>query len=188
MLTFLLGGARSGKSALAEELARRSGGPVTYLATCPRIDGDHELDDRIARHRAERPAGWTTIEEEIDLAGATAAATDDFLVVDCLTLWVNNLVHHGTSDDELLRASRLAIESVRRRSGSSVVVSNEVGPGIVPAAPATRRYRALLGRVNRQWAEAADRSVFLVAGRALPLLDPVQLLDLPHASGPGGTR
>lgn len=176
MLTLVLGGARSGKSALADELGRRAGGAVAYVATCPRIDGDADLARRIARHRADRPPGWTTIEEELDLAGAITAAGDRFVVVDCLTLWVGNLQFHGHDDDAVLAASRQALDVVARRVADTVVVSNEVGLGIVPADAATREYRDLLGRVNRAWAEAADRAVFLVAGRALPLLDPHDLL------------
>lgn len=175
MLTIVLGGARSGKSALAEELGRRSGGPVTYVATCPRIDGDDELDDRIDRHRAERPDDWVTIEEELDLAEAIERAAG-FVVVDCLTLWVSNLQYHGRTDDEIDTATRAALAAVRRRDGDTVVVSNEVGLGIVPSDPVTRRYRDALGRVNRAWAGAADRAVFLVAGRALALHDPHELL------------
>jgi adenosylcobinamide kinase/adenosylcobinamide-phosphate guanylyltransferase len=98
------------------------------------------------------------------------------VVVDCLTLWVGNLQFHGHDDDAVLAASRQALDVVARRVADTVVVSNEVGLGIVPADAATREYRDLLGRVNRAWAEAADRSVFLVAGRALPLLDPHDLL------------
>lgn len=178
MFTVLLGGARSGKSSLAEQLAQRSGSPVTYLATCPRIDGDDDLDGRITRHRADRPGHWRTVEEERDLADAVAAVPGGFLVVDCLTLWVNNLVHHGVDDTEVLRSSRLAVDAVRRREGSTVVVGNEVGLGIVPADATTRRYRDLLGLVQQQWVDAADRALLLVAGRAVLLSDPLELLGV----------
>ena len=176
MLTLVLGGARSGKSALADELGRRAAGAVAYVATCPRIDGDADLADRIARHRAGRPPDWTTIEEELDLAGAVAAAGDRFVIVDCLTLWVGNLQFHGHAADAVLAASQRALDVVARRAADTVVVSNEVGLGSVPADAATREYRALLGRVNRAWAAAADRALFLVAGRALALHDPHDLL------------
>lgn len=176
MLVLILGGARSGKSALAEELAHRAGGDVTYLATCPRIEGDDELADRIEQHRRDRPPSWRTIEEELDLGGAIDSAPDGFLVVDCLTLWVANLQYHGRGDDEIAEASQRALAACRRRTGDTVAVSNEVGLGIVPADPATRAYRDALGHVNRDWARAADRSLFLVAGRALPLRDPDELL------------
>lgn len=176
MLTVILGGARSGKSALADELGRRVGGPVTYLATCPRIEGDHDLDDRIERHRADRPSTWHTIEEELDLAAAIESVHGGFLIVDCLTLWVSNLQYHGFDADTIDVASRRALEAVRQRAGDTVAVSNEVGLGIVPADPTTRAYRDALGRVNQAWAGSAERSVFLVAGRALPLTNPHELL------------
>lgn len=177
MLTLLLGGARSGKSTLAEQLGRRSGGRVTYLATCPHIEDDDDLDERIARHRADRPDGWHTIEEEVDLAGAVDAAGDGFLIVDCLTLWVSNLQFRGWSPDRIVDASGRGIDAVRHRAGDTVVVSNEVGLGIVPADATSREYRDLLGRVNQQWAAAADRTLLLVAGRAMALHDPFQLLE-----------
>lgn len=177
MFTLILGGARSGKSAFAEDLGRRAGTAVTFIATCPRIDGDDDLTSRIERHRGDRPAGWTTIEEELDLAGAIERAGADFLVIDCLTLWVANLQFRGRGPDAVADASRRALAAIRRRSGDTVVVSNEVGLGIVPADATSREYRDLLGRVNRDWASAADRALFLVAGRALPLHDPHDLPD-----------
>ena len=92
MLTVLLGGARSGKSSAAIRLARESAGDVCFVATSPRIGGDDEIDARIAAHRAERPATWQTIETETDLAGAITATGDAFVIVDCLTVWLGNLV------------------------------------------------------------------------------------------------
>ena len=171
-LTVLLGGARSGKSALAVRLAREHDGPVTYVATCPRIDGDDDLADRIASHRAERPATWETIEEQHDLAGALAGAGDAFAIVDCLTTWVGNLMFGGDDAAAIETASERAIHAARSRSTPTVVITNEVGLGIVPENPLGREYRDLLGRVNQQWAAAADRALFLVAGKALRLEDP----------------
>jgi adenosyl cobinamide kinase/adenosyl cobinamide phosphate guanylyltransferase len=169
MLTVLLGGARSGKSSLAERLAADGGGAVTYLATCPRIDGDDELATRIAKHRSDRPAAWTTIEEERDIAGAIERTSDATMIVDCLTTWVSNLQFGGCDEHEILRLSETAVDAVRRRTDRTIVISNEVGLGIVPADPSVRQYRDLLGRVNQQWVSAADRALLLVAGRALPL-------------------
>jgi adenosyl cobinamide kinase/adenosyl cobinamide phosphate guanylyltransferase len=171
VLTVLLGGARSGKSSLAERLAADGGGSVTYLATCPRIDGDDELADRIARHRSDRPTTWTTVEEERDIAGAIDRTRDATLIVDCLTTWVSNLQFGGCSEHEILRRSEAAVDAVHRRRGRTIVISNEVGLGIVPAEASVRHYRDLLGRVNQQWVSAADRALLLVAGRALPLHD-----------------
>lgn len=171
MLTLLLGGARSGKSSLAVTIGERHRGPVTYLATSPRIDGDRELADRISAHRAERPPHWRTIEQDLDLAGAIPA-DESFLIIDCLTLWVNNLLHVGRSGDDVETASGEVIDAIGRRRGDTVAVSNEVGLGIVPENELARTYRDVLGRVNQQWAAAADRAFLLVAGRALPLHDP----------------
>lgn len=171
-LTVLLGGARSGKSSLAVRLGREHDGPVTYVATCPRIDDDEDLADRIARHRAERPAEWVTIEEQHDLAGALTAAGDSFTIVDCLTTWVGNLMFRGDDHAEIETASERAIDATRARTGPTVVVSNEVGLGIVPENSLGRQYRDLLGRVNQQWVTAADRALFLVAGKALRLEEP----------------
>lgn len=177
MLTLLVGGARSGKSSLAVELGRRSGGPVAYVATCPRIDGDDDLVDRIDRHRAERPADWTTIEEELDLAAAVGRCADHVhVIVDCLTTWVANLQHRGDSGESILAAVEALIDVCARRAGDVVVVSNEVGLGIVPGDEITRSYRDLLGRTNQQIARRADRSLLLVAGRAIPLTDPWEFL------------
>lgn len=173
VLTVLLGGARSGKSSLAERLARRAEEEtrqgVVFIATCPRIDGDDDLDERIRRHRVERPRGWTTIEEELDLAGALRTAAARPVVIDCLTTWVGNLLHHGRSEVDVLGASEAAITEVRARPAQTIVVTNEVGAGIIPADAATRTYRDALGRVNQQWVSAADRAQLLVAGRAIDL-------------------
>ncbi len=175
MLTVLLGGARSGKSSLAVRLGQRHRGPVIYVATSPRIDGDDDLDMRISAHRAERPPHWTTVEEELDLADAVSGH-DGLVIVDCLTVWLGNLVHHGRGDSEIDDANAAAIAAVRSRSGDTIVISNEVGSGIVPDHPLARSYRDQLGRLNQSWVAAADRALFLVAGRALALHDPDDLL------------
>jgi adenosyl cobinamide kinase/adenosyl cobinamide phosphate guanylyltransferase len=176
MLTFLVGGARSGKSALAERLGRVHQGAVTYVATCPRIPGDDELAGRIARHRADRPSTWATVEEEVELATAIRDAGNAMVIVDCLTTWVGNLMHHRWDADRITKASEAALAASAERTQPTIVVSNEVGLGIVPADLATREYRDVLGQVNRAWATAADRALFLVAGRALALHDPHELL------------
>ena len=173
-LTLLLGGARSGKSALAVEIGRRHPGPVTFIATSPpAIDGD--LSGRIARHRAERPP-WPTIEEPLDLAAALAAAGDDLAIVDCLTLWVNNLLHRGDDDAAVESTAAAVAATTAARGGPTVVITNEVGLGVHPTTELGRRYRDLLGRVNQRWAAAADTALLLVAGRALALTDPWTLL------------
>jgi adenosyl cobinamide kinase/adenosyl cobinamide phosphate guanylyltransferase len=162
-LTFLLGGARSGKSSLAVRLAGKSGAPVVFVATGEARDA--EMAERIARHRAERPAGWETVEEPLALAAALAAAPgDSCVVVDCLSLWVANLLERGEEADG-------AAAVAAARPGATIAVSNEVGLGIVPATPLGRRYRDVLGRVNAIWADAAAETFLVVAGRRLRLTD-----------------
>ena len=175
-MTVLLGGAASGKSRTAAALAAGSGRPVTVLATAEALD--EEMAERIARHRAERPAAWTVIEEPIALAAAIeGTAIDDTLIVDCLTLWVSNMLADGaTSDDDVLAAAAAAAKACAARRAPTIVVSNEVGAGIVPMHPLARRYRDLLGRVNAAFAGAAGTVALMVAGRAVTLSDPLTTL------------
>jgi adenosylcobyric acid synthase len=162
----VLGGARSGKSDLANRLGRDSGGPVTFIATA--TAGDIEMDERIRRHRDLRPPEWSTVEEAIDLQAAIeAASAGDFVIVDCVTLWVSNLLGAGRNSDEIRGLARTAAHELGRRRGA--VVTNEVGLGIVPANELARAFRDVLGAVNTVFAESAERSVFMVAGRALEL-------------------
>ena len=171
-LTVLLGGARSGKSRLAVRLAESSGRPVTFIATAePR---DAEMTDRIARHRTERPDTWSTREEPLDLEGALGAVPGGTtVIVDCLTIWVSNLVEGGQSDREVLNRARAAARVARDRAGAVIAVSNEVGSGIVPMTALGRRFQDLLGEVNAAWVEAADRAGLMVAGRVLWLPQPM---------------
>jgi adenosylcobinamide kinase/adenosylcobinamide-phosphate guanylyltransferase len=167
-LTFLLGGARSGKSALAVTLARQTGGPVTVIATGE--PGDEEMSERIRAHRAERPTDWQTVEEPLELDRAIAAVDGaDVLVIDCLTLWVANLLARGDGDAEVEALAGTAAERASARPALTVAISNEVGLGIVPTNELSRRYRDVLGRVNATWAAAADEPAFVVAGRMLRL-------------------
>jgi adenosylcobinamide kinase / adenosylcobinamide-phosphate guanylyltransferase len=167
-LVVLLGGARSGKSALAVERGRGWDGPVTLIATGGA--GDDEMAERIRRHRADRPAAWSTIEEPLDLAGALAHVDErSAALIDCLSLWVANLLGRGDGDEAVEDQARAVAELALARSGLTVAVSNEVGLGIVPDTPLGRRYRDVLGRVNATWAAAADEALFVVAGRVLRL-------------------
>ena len=176
MLVVLVGGARAGKSALAADLARPWAGPVVFIATAEA--GDEEMRSRIERHRAERPAGWTAVEEPLQLRDALVGLDDGTLaVLDCLTLWVANLLERGDSEQEIL-AEAVAVAAVARaRAAPVLVVTNEVGLGIVPATPSGRAYRDLLGRVNSTFVEQADRAALVVAGRLLQLDPPAALGD-----------
>ncbi len=162
----VLGGARSGKSDRACQLGLDSGLPVTFIATATADDG--EMDARIRNHRDSRPPGWTTVEEPVRLTAAIEAApTCDFVIVDCLTLWVSNLLGAGRTPDEIRTQAVRAAAELADRQG--VVVSNEVGLGIVPPNPLARTFRDVLGAVNTIFAGRADRSMLMVAGRALEL-------------------
>jgi adenosylcobinamide kinase/adenosylcobinamide-phosphate guanylyltransferase len=164
----VLGGARSGKSRFALEQARDLGGTVAFLATGRAVDGD--MAARIARHCAERPAGWTTLEEPRDVvaAGRRAASAHDLLLIDCVTAWVANLMERGDDDAAVLAAVDDLAKLMRERLVSIIVVSNEVGEGVHPATAVGRRFRDLLGSVNQRLAAAADRVILMVAG--LPLV------------------
>ena len=163
---FVLGGARSGKSDLARRLGLESGREVTFVATA--TPDDEEMARRIADHRASRPVNWSTVEAPLDLGGAINAAPDPgFVIVDCLTLWVSNLLGAGRTSQEI---RSLADEVARTMAGrDGVVVSNEVGLGIVPANALAREFRDVLGAVNVTFARCSERSVLMVAGRALQL-------------------
>ncbi|GBD40349.1 Cobyric acid synthase [bacterium HR38] len=160
-LILLLGGARSGKSRHAQRLA----GPwATLIATAEARDG--EMAERIARHRAERPPTWETLEEPLDLVEALKRARYPTVVVDCVTLWVSNLLER---DRDPLAEARQFLEAVSSSGKRVIVISNEVGMGIVPTNPLARRYRDLLGEVNALLAKAAQEVYLLIAGRPLKL-------------------
>ncbi|MBW6393971.1 MAG: cobyric acid synthase [Thermus sp.] len=160
-LILLLGGAKSGKSRHAQRLA----GPwATLIATAEARDG--EMAERIARHRAERPPTWETLEEPLDLVEALKRARYPTVVVDCVTLWVSNLLER---DRDPLAEARRFLEAVSSSGKRVIVISNEVGMGIVPANPLARRYRDLLGEVNALLAKAAQEVYLLIAGRPLKL-------------------
>jgi adenosyl cobinamide kinase/adenosyl cobinamide phosphate guanylyltransferase len=163
-LVVLVGGARSGKSKLALERAESEGAPVAFIATGEA--GDEEMAERIERHKAERSAAWRTIEEPIDLVGALESVPDGTtVIVDCLSLWVANVIETEGIEERGATAARVAAT----RTGLTVAVTNEVGLGIVPDNALARHYRDVLGRVNTLWAGAADEAYFVVAGRALRL-------------------
>jgi adenosylcobinamide kinase/adenosylcobinamide-phosphate guanylyltransferase len=170
-VTLVLGGARSGKSHYAQNLATGRD-RVAFIATAEALDG--EMQQRIARHREERPANWTTLETPLALENAVLECSGkyDILLVDCLTLWTSNLMAAEDSDSERIfaRAARLC-EALRQVNSSVVLVSNEVGSGLVPDNDAGRLYRDLLGGVNQRVAAVADRVLLLVAGYPLTVKD-----------------
>jgi adenosylcobinamide kinase/adenosylcobinamide-phosphate guanylyltransferase len=168
--TFLVGGARSGKSGLALRSASNHDGPVVVLATAEARDD--EMAERIRRHREARPRTWTTVEASLGLGPVVRdLRADAFVILDCLSLWVSNAIEAGLDDDAIVDEALEVAALLARRAPPAVVVTNEVGLGIVPVNALARRYRDTLGRVNAVFADTASRSYFVVAGRALPLED-----------------
>lgn len=179
-MTLVLGGARSGKSRHAQALAEQEGaeqggaeqggGPLVFVATAQAFDA--EMADRIARHRADRDARWTTVEAPMDLAAALDGIDGGraTVLIDCLTLWASNLLLAG--EDMTARLDALLAAAARRRAwgrGRLILVANEVGLGIVPDNALARRFRDMAGIINQRVAAAADEVVFLAAGLPLTL-------------------
>ena len=162
--TFILGGARSGKSARAQALAEAAGETRLYIATAEALDA--EMEARIARHKADRGAGWRTVETPLDLVAAMEAADAPVVLVDCLTLWLSNLMHHGR-DVEAESAALCAC--LGRFEGEVILVSNEVGLGLVPETSLGRAFRDAQGRLNQRVAAACDVVEFVAAGLPLRL-------------------
>lgn len=180
MIELILGGARSGKSALAERRASESGLTVTYLATAHA--GDGEMARRIAHHQQRRPAHWGLVEEPLHLAAALRAhaAEGRCVLVDCLTLWLSNLLFTGRAGQQAeageapdcpLLAEQISalIETLPSLPGQVILVSNEVGLGIIPLGAVTRLYVDEAGRLNQRVAAVADRVDFVAAGLPLRL-------------------
>lgn len=177
-LIVILGGARSGKSTFAERLATTSKKRVAFIATATASDED--MRDRIARHRASRPTTWTTIEEPLDLVAALQQASEeaDVILLDCMTLWLSNWMQHQNRkpiedatityayQDTILTHIEALLSTIRTLSPPKTVilVTNEVGLGIVPMHPLSRTYRDLLGWVNQRIARDAERVYLMIAG------------------------
>jgi adenosylcobinamide kinase / adenosylcobinamide-phosphate guanylyltransferase len=181
-LILLLGGARSGKSAYGETLAARLAGEasVAYIATA--TASDDEMRERIARHQASRPSHWLTIEEPLRPADVLRATNAPVVLLDCVTLLVANLLLDGTGEDDFHKANNARdaetrvnraitdlLDAWRRRSTTLILVSNEVGMGLVPPYPLGRVYRDCLGRSNAQLTAAADTVLLMVAGLPIEL-------------------
>jgi adenosylcobinamide kinase/adenosylcobinamide-phosphate guanylyltransferase len=176
-IILVTGGARSGKSAYSETLAKSFGGSMAYIATCPVMDA--EMARRVERHRQQRKNdGWTTIEEEINLAGAIRQAVQyDTILVDCLTLWVNNLMYHaersgGTvSEEQMIEICAELKCACMEHLGNIIFVINEVGMGIVPDNAQARLFRDLSGRCSQAIAGFAAKVVLVACGIPLTLKD-----------------
>jgi adenosylcobinamide kinase/adenosylcobinamide-phosphate guanylyltransferase len=169
--TFVLGGARSGKSRFAVS-QQAPHARVAFVATAQ--PGDADMAARIARHRAGRPRHWNTVEEPLDLVRRleTLPRGVDAVVVDCLTLWVANRLLHGDDEDAILEGGEALAKLIARRRYPITIVSNEVGEGVHPETSAGRRFRDLLGEVNQRVAAACDRVVLMVAGYPLTVKTP----------------
>jgi adenosylcobinamide kinase / adenosylcobinamide-phosphate guanylyltransferase len=184
MLTLILGGARSGKSRLAQRMAAQAG-RVVYIATFQAGSGaqphDPEMAARIERHRADRPSSWRTVEEPLALASAVerAAQEADAVLVDCLTIWLSNLFWEhregSTRQAEDTARAELAAIAVAAERCHVILVSNELGSGTVPESTVTRAFRDAQGLLNQWAAEAADEAILTVAGL------PVHLKTTPRA-------
>lgn len=173
-LILILGGARSGKSSYAQDLAARLSDRVQYVATAQA--GDAEMQERIIAHRASRPATWETVEAPTGVADALRAASGAALVIllDCLTMLISNVILSGDQTEAAAEARVTAeVDALCRyyedRAATLIIVSNEVGMGLVPPYPVGRVYRDTLGRANQRLAARADKVLFLIAGIPLDL-------------------
>lgn len=162
--TFVVGGARSGKSSFALKLAEASGSPRLYIATARPLDS--EMEERIRTHREERGGGWDTLEETVEVSGGVMKAGEGYRVVlvDCLTLWLTNLLMAGLDDSSVKREVDGLIEAFKGASAKVIAVSNEVGLGVVPGDPLSRRFRDLSGTMNQRMASAAKEAYFVASG------------------------
>lgn len=163
-LTFVVGGSRSGKSSRAEGMARGAGLGVVYLATCRTQDLDPEMAERIRRHREDRPSHWVTVEDRFDLVNLAGEISGRLLLMDCLTLWLAHWLEVEGEVDAVLGRLKEGLAALRAHRVTAIVVSNEVGCGIVPLGAGTRAYRDLVGWANQLMAREADHVEWIVAG------------------------
>lgn len=163
--TLVIGGCRSGKSNHALKISTQISGPRRFVATC-NPGNDDEMLARVAQHRHDRSTDWETTEVPVNLATAVRSFGDQagVVLVDCLTLWVGNLLHAGCDQGDVERHCRELIDALTAATHPTILVSNEVGTGIVPENPLARRFRDVAGFVNQTVAAAAHRVVWMVAG------------------------
>lgn len=174
-IIFITGGSRSGKSSYAQKRTEALPGPRAYLATCPVID--EEMAERCRKHQEARSnAAWDTIEEERDIAGVLAAdVAHRVILVDCLTLWINNLIFAAEqkglmlTEEDIAQECRTLLAACQKFPGTVIFVTNEVGMGIVPDNPLSRRFRDIAGRCNQILASFAGEVIFMVSGVPLCL-------------------
>jgi adenosylcobinamide kinase/adenosylcobinamide-phosphate guanylyltransferase len=166
-IIFILGGARSGKSTFALQLAKKTGKPAAFIATCPYLD--REMRERIKRHQENRPRDWQTFEEERQVSALLKKRVANFevVVLDCLTLLLSNLLHAKFSPKQIEAELSKILQILKSRKGLAILVANEVGLGIVPATRLGRDFRDLAGQLNQLVAEKADIVFFMLSG--LPL-------------------
>lgn len=164
ILILVTGGVRSGKSSYAQRIADSSGLKVFFIATAEELDGD--MKKRIKAHKRSRPDGWVTIEEPFKLKNALISLPSGkkAVIIDCLTLLISNLIQKGRSDDQIINEIKAALKAARAKAEVTVIVTNEVGSGIVPLNALSRRFRDLQGKINQIAAKEADRVCLLVSG------------------------
>jgi adenosylcobinamide kinase/adenosylcobinamide-phosphate guanylyltransferase len=168
-ITLILGGSRSGKSRHAEALAAASSLPVSYIATCDTSLMDDEMRARVGQHRGRRPADWRTIEDRFDLTNLLGEQRGRLLLVDCLTLWLAWQQMQKRAEDETLSELEAVLRAAAQHVPELILVSNELGMGMVPASSETRGFRDLCGRANQIAASHAARVEFMIAGLPLAL-------------------
>jgi adenosylcobinamide kinase/adenosylcobinamide-phosphate guanylyltransferase len=163
-ITFILGGARSGKSTYAQELAYKGKKPVAFIATC--LPCDSEMKTRVKRHRQSRPSEWDTFEESKDIAGVLEKHGNKYktIVIDCLTLFVSNLMEDKHDEAFITGSVTSMLAGLRKTRAEVIIVSNEVGLGIVPMNKVGREFRDIAGRINQITAKESDRVFFMVSG------------------------